>query len=94
MRQIKSEFKDVIGNELPTSISYTGKFKHGIDLITDSKLTYNRPYRLSMEEREELEKQIDELVKAGRNYPTTSPHKFVRNVLGKALKREKKKLKT
>lgn len=72
--QIKKEFPDVIRRELSNEIEYTGRIQHSIDVINDSKPTYNRPYRLTMEEKQELERQIDELVTSGRLYPTTSPY--------------------
>ena len=71
---IKKEFADVIRAELPDTVGYTGKIQHTIDVVSDSKPTFSRPYRLSMEERQELEKQIKELVSTGRIYPTTSPY--------------------
>ena len=71
---IKQEFSDVFCKELPKTIEYKGEIKHVIDVVADSKPTYSRAYRLSIDEREELEKQIEELISAGRIYPTTSPY--------------------
>lgn len=71
---IKEEFKDVFCTELPGRIDYTGKIKHAIDVIADSKPTYSRAYRMSIDDRRELERQINELIDAGRIYPTTSPY--------------------
>lgn len=69
---IKQEFSDVFYKELPKAINYRGEIKHVIDVVADSKPTYSRAYRLSIDEREELERQIDELISAGKIYPTTS----------------------
>lgn len=59
---IKGVFKDVFCKELPGRIGYTGKSKHAIDVIVDSKPTYSRAYRMSIDDRRELERQINEFM--------------------------------
>lgn len=74
VHKIKEEFSDVIRDELPREIEYRGSIRHSIDVIPGSSPTYRRPYKLTCEEKEELNRQIDELIASGRIYPTTSPY--------------------
>lgn len=74
IQEIKQKNKDVIRSSLPDSIDYQGKILHHIDIIPGSQPAYNRAYRMSVSEQQELSKQIDELIRAGRIYPTTSPY--------------------
>ncbi|CAL9728991.1 Gag-Pol polyprotein [Monosporozyma unispora] len=72
--QVRAEFSDVIRQELPLKVEYRGKIKHKIDVIHGSSPKYSRPYRMSEADQKELSRQIDELIEAGRIYPTTSPY--------------------
>ena len=74
IQEIKHKNKDVIRSSLPDKIDYRGKILHHIDIIPGSQPAYNRAYRMSVSEQQELSRQIDELIRSGRIYPTTSPY--------------------
>ena len=55
-------------------INYTNKIKHTTDVFVHLKTTYYPVYQMPIDNRRELERQINELIIAGRIYPTTSPY--------------------
>lgn len=71
---IKNENSDVIRVSLPDQMGYSGKIVHTIEVIPGSEPTYNRPYRMSLDEQKELTEQLEDLLAAGRIYPTASPY--------------------
>lgn len=74
IQAIKREFADVIVSELPEHSKYNGHITHRIDLIPGKPPPHSRPYRMSEEDSQELEKQIDGLLKNEQIFPTTSPY--------------------
>ncbi|CCK70535.1 reverse transcriptase family protein KNAG_0E02760 [Huiozyma naganishii CBS 8797] len=74
VQTIKAQYKNVIASSLPLRTTYTGKIQHVIDLIPGTSPTHSRPYRMSGEKKQELSKQIRELIRDERIFPTTSPY--------------------
>ena len=52
---------------------YVGEFKHRIDLIDPNKITQKRPYRVPPGLRDEVEKQVKEMLRQRIIQPSTSP---------------------
>ena len=64
----------MLRSNLPNKIDYRGKIFHHIEIIPGSQPAYSKAYPMSVSEQQELSKQIDELIRSGRIYPTTSPY--------------------
>ncbi|KGK36179.1 hypothetical protein JL09_g4670 [Pichia kudriavzevii] len=72
-KKIHEEFRDVVTNDQPTSLPPQRNLTHRIILIEPTKSTYRRQYKLSYSEKQELNKQVDELLKQGFIKPSSSP---------------------
>ncbi|ONH70288.1 Transposon Ty3-I Gag-Pol polyprotein [Pichia kudriavzevii] len=72
-KKIHEEFRDVVTNDQPTSLPPQRDLTHRIILIEPTKSTYRRQYKLSYSEKQELNKQVDELLKQGFIKPSSSP---------------------
>lgn len=71
VQQLLEEFKDVM--EEPKSLPPLRRFDHRIRL-TDEKAVVNvAPYRYAHYQKNEIEKQVNELLKSGLIRPSTSP---------------------
>lgn len=69
-----SEFLDVIRDELPPTLPPERQITHHITVIPGSTPPHRPPYRLSAADKEELLKQLDELLKAEKVTPFGSPY--------------------
>jgi hypothetical protein len=66
------DFPDVFPEELPWMPPYR-EVEFVIDLLPGTAPTFNRPYRMSVEELKGLKKQLTELQEAGYIRPRSSP---------------------
>ena len=70
---IKEEFADVLkNNELPAGRPPAGRTAHRIDLIPGAAPSYVPRYRKPPQQEEEIERQVDELLKKGKLQESTS----------------------
>ena len=65
MKPILEERVDVVPKEMPHGFPYMGDIPHQIDLIPSSILLNKPTYRMSLEEDEELKRQVDNLLDKG-----------------------------
>ena len=70
---VLSEFKDVFEAK-PGCPPYRFDLSHTIRLEPGAVPPFRRPYRLSLQEREEVEKQVRELLAKGLIEPCASPY--------------------
>ena len=73
MQQLLKEFKDVVPDEIPFGLPLVRDIQHRIDLIHGSILPNKAVYRMSPKEHEELQRQVDELLKKGLIRESLSP---------------------
>lgn len=73
MQQLLKEFKDVVPDEIPFGLPLVRDIQHRIDLIHGSILPNKAAYRMSPKEHEELQRQVDELLKKGLIRESLSP---------------------
>ena len=59
------EFADIVPEELPSELPPLRDIQHAIDLVPDSQLPNLPHYRLNPTEREELNRQVQELLSKG-----------------------------
>ncbi|KGK36301.1 hypothetical protein JL09_g4549 [Pichia kudriavzevii] len=64
-KKVYEEFRDGVTNDQPTSLPPQRDLTHRIILIEPTKSTYRRQYKSSYSEKQELNKQVDELLKLG-----------------------------
>lgn len=80
-QQLLKKFGKVIVDELPNLPTPNRIIKHHIELLPGSSPVARRAYRMSFSERKELERQLQELLAAGRievgNSPFAAPVLFV-----------------
>lgn len=72
-KKIEQEFADVVTNESPRELPPKRNLTHRIILIEPLKHNYRRQYKLSYEEKKELNSQVEELLAQGFIKPSTSP---------------------
>lgn len=70
---VLKEFEEVIVDELPNDKPVERAIKHRIDLVPGTAPIARRAYRMSFEEKKELEKQLQALIDSGRVAAGTSP---------------------
>ncbi|CAL9733436.1 unnamed protein product [Monosporozyma servazzii] len=70
---IETEFADVVVDKLPPVNNTTSTIEHEINLKPGSAATYQRPYRLSESQREELNQELRTLIAENRIVPSDSP---------------------
>lgn len=73
LRKLLSEFGDVFATELPEGLPPDRGAFETIPLQQDAEPPFRPIYRLSPLEREEMEKQIAELLAKGKIEPSLSP---------------------
>lgn len=71
---IEEEFSDVVTDELPRGLPPERPITHTITLIPGKPPPHKAPYRLTWEEKQELEVQISELLEKGFIVPQASPY--------------------
>lgn len=71
--EILREFKDIVTDETPSQLPPKRNMTHRILLVEPHKSNYRRQYKLSYEEKKELNKQVEELLKQGFIKPSASP---------------------
>ena len=71
---IEEEFSDVVTDELPRGLLPERPITHTITLIPGKPPPHKAPYRLTWEEKQELEVQISELLEKGFIVPQASPY--------------------
>ena len=76
----KNELKSIIAKNREAFVgsdgnigNYKGMYKHKIELIDPNKITQKRPYRVPPALRDEVEKQINEMLRQKIIQPSTSP---------------------
>lgn len=74
VRSILADYADVIRDDLPPGLPPARSLTHTIDIIPGSTPPHRLPYRLTYDEIEELEKQIDELLAKEYIVPSASPY--------------------
>ena len=79
IRQLIMEFEDVFLIELPNDLPPMRDIQHCIDLVPGSSLPNKPAYRMKPSEKEEIQKQVGELLTRG--YITT-PTEFSLECLG------------
>ena len=67
------EFEDVIPEEIPHGLPLLRDIQHHFDLILGAVLPNKAVYTMSPKEHEELQRQVDELVKKGLIRESMSP---------------------
>ncbi len=70
---ILTDYNDVVKDSLPAGLPPERSIKHQINLVPDSKPPYRLPYKLSYTEKQEVERQIEELLATGKIVPSASP---------------------
>nr|GFA15132.1 Gag-Pol polyprotein, putative [Tanacetum cinerariifolium] len=73
VRTILEDFKDVIPNKIPTGLPPMREVQHCIDLVPGSVLPNKAAYHMNPKEHEELQRQVDELLKKGVLQESKSP---------------------
>nr|GEZ24904.1 hypothetical protein [Tanacetum cinerariifolium] len=73
VRTILEDFKDVIPNEIRTGLPPMREVKHCIDLVPSFVLPNKATYRMNPKEHEELQRQVDEILKKGVLQESKSP---------------------
>ena len=73
-QNIWKEFADVVTDDPPVEMPPHREIEHQIQLKEDSKPVWRHQYRLSFEEKKELQKQVAELIEQGFIRPSTSPY--------------------
>lgn len=81
-QKILDEFSDVVTEEQPNRLPPTGRYEHKILLLEPTKQVNRRQYPLSFKEKQELTKQVKDLLDKGfirkSSSPYNSPILFVR----------------
>ncbi len=76
--KILQRFDDVVVDEIPQGNSNkplaTPTVQHHIDLVEGAAPVAKRAYRLSASDRDELDKQLSELIASGNVIPSESPY--------------------
>ncbi|GMG55639.1 unnamed protein product [Ambrosiozyma monospora] len=72
--KVLERFSDVITNKKPSGLPPEREVEHAIDLIEGTPPLHRPQYRLSVEERKELLKQVDELLGKGHVRESKSPY--------------------
>ena len=67
------EYSDVLRTEAPTGLPPDRPVVHTINLEDEGKIVFKQAYRMSPAEKEEVRKQIAELLLRGHIRPSTSP---------------------
>ena len=73
MRALLSEYADVFPVELPPGLPPVRQVGHTIPLVPGSAPPFKAMYRLSVREREEMERQVKDLLAKGYIEPSSSP---------------------
>ena len=73
LEALLSEYKDVFPEQLPPGLPPEREVFHTIQLVPDAKPTWRPLYRLSPAERDEVERQIKELLRLEYIRPSASP---------------------
>ncbi len=73
IKHLMTQFGDVFPNELPNDLPPMRDIQHCIDLVTGSSLPNKPAYRKTPLERDELQKQVNELLQKGYIRPSISP---------------------
>ena len=74
MATLIEDFKDVFANELPEGVPQDRNAFETIPIEPNSEPPFRHMYRLNPQEREEVTKQVTELLKKGLIEPSTSPY--------------------
>ncbi|CAL5399157.1 unnamed protein product [Camellia sinensis] len=67
------EYSDVFPQELPPDLPHMRDIQHRIDLVLGSAFPNKPAYRMSPKEKEELQRQVEELLAEGYIRPSLSP---------------------
>jgi hypothetical protein len=59
------EFKEIVADNLPTGLPPLRSISHHIDLIPESSFPNKAPYRMTLAESEEVNKQVQKLLDIG-----------------------------
>lgn len=82
IQKLLEKYKDVVTNKEPEGLPPERFITHRISLIEGTQPTHRRQYRLTLEERAELQKQVEELLNKGfikeSNSPYNAPVLFVK----------------
>ena len=70
---IKKEFAGVLKEELPPELPPWREINHKIEIIPGAEPPNKAPYRMSEEEYQELQKQLERLLALGHIRPSNSP---------------------
>jgi hypothetical protein len=73
IQELLGEFADIIVDELPHSLPPMRSVSHHIDLIPGASLPNKAAYRLTLQENEEVKKQVQELLDKGLVRESLSP---------------------
>lgn len=69
-----NEYRDVVRDTLPPGLPPHRAIQHSIDVIPGSKPKSRGPHRLTYDEKQELTRQIDDLLSQGLICPASSPY--------------------
>jgi hypothetical protein len=73
IQELLEEFADIVVDELPCSLPPMRSVSHHIDLIPGSSLPNKAAYRLTLQENEEVKRQVQELLDKGLVRESLSP---------------------
>ncbi|XP_043699834.1 uncharacterized protein LOC122650488 [Telopea speciosissima] len=74
IKELLSDFSDVVSDELPDELLPMRGIQHAIDLVPGSVLPNLPAYRLSLTEHNELKRQVNELFQKGFIVESLSPY--------------------
>ena len=73
IQKLLEEFTDIVVGELPHSLPSIRSISHHIDLIPRASLSNKAAYRLTLQENEEVKRQVQELMDKGLIRESLSP---------------------
>jgi hypothetical protein len=73
VQELLEEFADIVVDELPHSLPLVRSVSHHIDLIPGASLPNKAAYRLTLQENEEVKRQVQELLDKGLVRESLSP---------------------
>jgi hypothetical protein len=74
IQPLLNEFKDIVGDDLPSGLPPLRSISHKIDLIPGSSLPNKYPYLMTPIESEEVNRQVQKMLDRGKIQDSLSPY--------------------